>query len=45
MATVQLSSLPRHRVKLVETSPKSGRLEIHYSSLDELDAVLAKILR
>jgi hypothetical protein len=33
------------RVKLVETSPKSGRLEIHYASLDELDAVLAKILR
>ena len=33
------------RVKLVETSPKSGRLEIHYTSLDELDAVLAKILR
>jgi len=33
------------RVKLVETSPKSGRLEIHYGSLDELDAVLAKILR
>jgi ParB family chromosome partitioning protein len=33
------------RVKLVETSPKSGRLEIHYASLNELDAVLAKILR
>jgi ParB family chromosome partitioning protein len=33
------------RVKLVQSSPKSGRLEIHYSSLDELDAILAKILR
>jgi ParB family chromosome partitioning protein len=32
------------RVKLVESSPKSGRLEIYYTSLDELDAVLAKIL-
>jgi ParB family chromosome partitioning protein len=33
------------RVKLVQTSPKSGRVEIHYTTLDELDAVLAKILR
>ena len=33
------------RVKLVESSPKSGRLEIYYTSLDELDAILAKILR
>ena len=33
------------RVKLVQSSPKSGRLEIHYASLDELDAVLAKILK
>jgi ParB family chromosome partitioning protein len=33
------------RVKLAESSPKSGRLEIYYTSLDELDAVLAKILR
>jgi ParB family chromosome partitioning protein len=33
------------RVKLVESSAKSGRLEIYYNSLDELDAVLAKILR
>jgi ParB family transcriptional regulator, chromosome partitioning protein len=33
------------KVKLVETSPKSGHLEIYYTSLDELDAVLAKILR
>jgi ParB family chromosome partitioning protein len=33
------------RVKLTESSPKSGRLEIYYTSLDELDAVLAKILR
>jgi hypothetical protein len=29
----------------VESSPKSGHLEIYYTSLDELDAVLAKILR
>jgi ParB family chromosome partitioning protein len=33
------------RVKLVQSSPKSGRLELHYSSLDELDAILAKILK
>ena len=33
------------RVKLVQTSPKSGRFEIHYASLDELDAILARILR
>jgi ParB family chromosome partitioning protein len=33
------------KVKLVQSSPKSGRLELYYSSLDELDAVLAKILR
>jgi ParB family chromosome partitioning protein len=33
------------RVKLAESSPKSGRIEIYYTSLDELDAVLAKILR
>jgi ParB family chromosome partitioning protein len=33
------------RVKLVESSPKSGRIEVYYSSLDELDAILAKILR
>jgi ParB family chromosome partitioning protein len=33
------------KVKLVESSPKSGHLEIFYTSLDELDAVLAKILR
>jgi ParB family chromosome partitioning protein len=33
------------RVKLVQSSPKSGRLEIHYASLDELDAILARILR
>jgi ParB family chromosome partitioning protein len=33
------------KVKLVETSPKSGHVEIYYASLDELDAVLAKILR
>lgn len=33
------------KVKLVEASPTSGHLEIFYNSLDELDAVLAKILR
>ena len=33
------------RVKLVQSTPKSGRIEIHYHSLDELDAVLARILR
>ena len=33
------------KVKLAESSPTSGRIEIHYASLDQLDAVLAKILR
>ena len=33
------------KVKLVQTSPKSGHLEIYYASLDEFDALLAKILR
>jgi ParB family chromosome partitioning protein len=33
------------RVKLVQASPKSGRLEIHYASLDELDAILDRILK
>ena len=32
------------RVKLVESGPGRGHIEIHYGSLDELDAVLAKIL-
>jgi ParB family chromosome partitioning protein len=32
------------RVRLVEAAPGRGHLEIHYGSLDELDAVLAKIL-
>lgn len=33
------------KVKITQQSPKSGRLEIYYNSLDELDSVLAKILR
>ena len=33
------------RVKLVQQSPKRGRIEIHYTTLDELDAILARILR
>jgi ParB family chromosome partitioning protein len=33
------------KVKLVESTPKAGHLEIYYASLDELDAVLARILR
>ena len=32
------------RVKLVEAGPGRGHIEIHYGSLDELDAILAKIL-
>ncbi len=32
------------RVRLVETGPGRGQIEIRYHSLDELDAVLAKIL-
>jgi ParB family chromosome partitioning protein len=32
------------RVKLVESGPGRGHIEIYYGSLDELDAVLAKIL-
>jgi ParB family chromosome partitioning protein len=33
------------KVRLVEDGPGRGKLEIHYHSLDELDAILAKILR
>jgi ParB family chromosome partitioning protein len=33
------------KVKLSEATPKSGHLEVFYNSLDELDAILAKILR
>jgi ParB family transcriptional regulator, chromosome partitioning protein len=33
------------RVKLVQADETSGHIEIHYHSLDELDAVLAKIIR
>lgn len=32
------------RVKLVEAGPGRGHIEIYYGSLDELDAILAKIL-
>jgi ParB family chromosome partitioning protein len=32
------------RVRLAEAGPGRGHIEIHYGSLDELDAVLAKIL-
>jgi ParB family chromosome partitioning protein len=32
------------RVKLVESGPGRGHIELYYGSLDELDAVLAKIL-
>jgi ParB family transcriptional regulator, chromosome partitioning protein len=33
------------RVRLVQADDTRGHLEIHYHSLDELDAVLAKIIR
>jgi ParB family chromosome partitioning protein len=33
------------RVRLVQADATRGHLEIHYHSLDELDAVLAKIIR
>jgi len=32
------------KVKLVETGPGQGHIEIHYHSLDELDEILARIL-
>ncbi len=32
------------RVNVVETAPGRGHLEIHYHSLDELDALLARLL-
>jgi ParB family chromosome partitioning protein len=32
------------KVRVVEAAPGRGHLEIHYASLDQLDAVLAKIL-
>ncbi len=42
--TQRLQRALQTRVKLVETGPGSGHLEIHYGSLDELDSILAKIL-
>jgi ParB family chromosome partitioning protein len=33
------------RVRVVETGPGTGHLEVSYHSLDQLDAVLARILR
>jgi hypothetical protein len=33
------------RARLVQADDTRGHLEIHYHSLDELDAVLAKIIR
>jgi ParB family chromosome partitioning protein len=33
------------RVRVVEEGPGKGRLEVAYHSLDQLDAVLARILR
>jgi ParB family chromosome partitioning protein len=32
------------RVKVIEKGPSAGHLEIHYHSLDELDAILAKVM-
>ncbi len=32
------------KVKLVESGPGQGHIQIHYTSLDELDGILAKIL-
>ena len=32
------------RVKLVETGPSRGHVEIHYGSLDQLDGIVTKIL-
>jgi len=32
------------RVRVVEASPGTGRLEIHYGSLDQLDGLLARLL-
>lgn len=42
--TQRLQRSLQTRVKLVETGPGRGHLEIHYNSLDELDGILAKIL-
>jgi ParB family chromosome partitioning protein len=33
------------KVRIVEAGKGKGRMEVHYHSLDELDAILAKILR
>jgi len=33
------------KVRIVEAGPGRGHLEIHYHSLDDLDSVLAKVLR
>jgi ParB family chromosome partitioning protein len=32
------------KVKLIESGPGQGHIQIHYNSLDELDGILAKIL-
>jgi ParB family chromosome partitioning protein len=41
---VRLQRALSARVKLIATGPGRGHIEIHYGSLDELDAILAKIL-
>ncbi|MGA7743532.1 MAG: ParB/RepB/Spo0J family partition protein [Polyangia bacterium] len=41
---VRLQRALSARVKLIAAGPGRGHIEIHYGSLDELDAILAKIL-
>jgi ParB-like chromosome segregation protein Spo0J len=42
--TVRLEQSLGTRVKLVQADATRGHIEIHYHSLDELDAVLEKII-
>lgn len=41
---LRLSHALGARVRVVETNPTAGHVEIHYGSLDQLDGVLAKLL-
>ncbi len=42
--TARLQRALGARVKLVESGPGRGHIEVHYQTLDELDAVLTKLL-
>jgi hypothetical protein len=41
---LRLSRALGTRVEVVESGPTEGRIEIHYHSLDQLDALLGRLL-